>query len=97
MIHGVFDEFYEVTFEIYIADKLAGQQIMQAPQEILILNFIQTAKQIQNDQRPMKIRMLRPDVIWDNFENRQKVLNNEVSASNNAMIAWEENNGREGA
>lgn len=97
MIHGVFNEFYEVTFEIYIADKLVGQQIMQAPQEILILNFIQTAKQIQNDQRPMKIRMLRPDVIWDNFENRQKVLNNEVSASNNAMIAWEENNGREGA
>lgn len=83
-------ETYEVTFEIYIGDKLVNQQAMQAPKEMLMINFIQTAEQIGNDQRPMKIKMIVQDIIWDNFENKQKVLNNEVSFSNNAMISFEE-------
>lgn len=84
-------ETYEVTFEIYIEDKLTNKQTMQAPKEMLMANFLQTVKQIQNDKRPLKIRMSRPEVVWDNFENKQKVLMNEVIFSNNAMIAWEEN------
>jgi hypothetical protein len=39
----------------------------------------------------MKIKMIVPNIIWDNFESKQKVLNNEVSFSNNAMISFEEN------
>ena len=34
--------------------------------------------------------MTRPEVIWDNFDNTQRVLTNEVSFSNNAMVAFEE-------
>ena len=83
-------ETYEVTFEIYIEDKLAKKQILQAPKEMLMINFMQMAEQIKNDNRPIKIKMIRPEVIWDNFENKQKVLNNEVSVSNNAMVSWEE-------
>lgn len=82
---------YEVTFEIYIEDKLSKKQTMQAPKEMLMINFIQTVNQISKDQRPIKIRMLRPEVIWDSFENKQKVLNNEIIFSNNAMLDWEEN------
>ena len=74
-----------------IEDKLVKKQMMQAPKEILIANFLQTAKQIENDQRPIKIKMVRPEVIWDNFENKEKVLNNEILVSNNAMMSWEEN------
>ena len=84
-------ETYEVTFEIYIEDKMVNKQTMQAPKEILMANFIQTVNQIAQDRRPMKIRMSRPEVIWDEFENKQKVLENEVVFGNNAMIAWEEN------
>lgn len=84
-------ETYEVTFEIYIEDKLVNKQTMQAPKEILMANFIQTVNQIAQDRRPMKIRMSRPETIWDKFENKQKVLENEVVFGNNAMIAWEEN------
>ena len=84
-------EMYEVTFELYIKDKLVSKQTMQAPKEILIANFLQTAQQIQNDSRPIKIKMTKSDIIWDNFEQKQKVLSNEVSISNNAMISWEEN------
>ena len=85
-------ETYEVTFEIYIEDKLVNKQIMQAPKEMIMINFIQTAEQIRNDNRPIKIKVLRPEVIWDNFEDREKVLNNEVSASNEAMLIWKERN-----
>ncbi len=84
-------EMHNVIFEVYIEDKLTNRQQMQAPKEMLIANFLQTAKQIQNDQRPIKIKMIKPDSIWDNFEQEQKVLNNEIELSNNAMVAWEEN------
>lgn len=95
MFGSVF-ETYEVEFEIYIADKLVNKQIMQASKEMLMVNFIRTAKQIQNDQRPMKIKMIRPNVIWDNFEQKQKILHNEISVSNDAMIAWERDNNKDG-
>lgn len=87
-IGDIFEPF-EVTFEVYIEDKLTNKQTMQAPKEMLIANFLQTVQQIQNDKRPIKIKMIRPETIWDNFEQREKVLNNEVEFSNNAMIAWE--------
>ena len=82
-------EMHNVIFEVYIEDKLTNRQQMQAPKEMLIANFLQTAKQIQNDQRPIKIKMIKPEVIWDNFEQKQKILNNEIELSNNAMVAWE--------
>lgn len=84
-------DLYKVTFEIYEKDKLVSKQIMQAPQEVLIINFIQTMNQIARDGRPLKVSMTRPETIWDRFENKEKILENEVSFSNNAMVAWEEN------
>lgn len=84
-------ETHEVTIEVYIEDKLTNRQQMQAPKEILIANFLQTAKQIQADRRPIKLKMIRPEEIWDNFEQKRRVLNNEIALSNNAMVAWEAN------
>lgn len=86
---GMF-EMHNVIFEVYIEDKLTNRQQMQAPKEMLIANFLQTAKQIQADQRPIKIKMIRPEVIWDNFEQKQRTFNNEIELSNNAMVAWQE-------
>jgi hypothetical protein len=83
-------ETHDVIFEVYIEDKLTNRQQMQAPKEMLIINFLQTAKQIQTDRRPIKIKMIRPEIIWDNFEQKQRVLNNEIELSNNAMVAWQE-------
>ena len=86
-------EMYEVIFEVYIEDKLTNRQQMNAPKEILIANFVNTAKQIKNDQRPIKIKMIRPYVIWDEFEKQHKVLNNEIMLNNNAMDLYEEKKG----
>lgn len=83
-------ETYEVVLETYIEDKLINKQTMDAPQQIIIMQFLQLMEQVKNDSRPIKIRMTRPEIIWDNFENKQKVLTNEISFSNNPMVAWEE-------
>lgn len=91
-IFGDMLDVHTVTFEVYVEDKLIGKQSQQAPKEMLKLNFMQTMEQISKDQKPMKIKMIREEVIWDNFENTQKTLYPELSFSNNAMIAWEERN-----
>ena len=85
-------EMHEVIIEVYIEDKLTSRRQMQAPKQMLIANFIQTAKQMKNDPRPIKFKMIRPELIWDEFEQKQKILNNEIELSNDAMVAWEENN-----
>lgn len=84
-------EMYEVTFEVYIEDKLTNRQIMKAPKDMLMANFVQTAKQIKNDNRPIKLKMSRQAVIWDDFENKEKSLDCFVSISNHAMEVWERN------
>lgn len=83
-------ETHEVIFEVYIEDKLTNRQQMQAPKEMIIANFVQTAKQIKVDKRPIKIKLIRPEIIWDEFEKKQKILNNEIELSNDAMMAWQE-------
>ena len=90
MFGSIFEEFeaFNVTLELYIEDKVVNRQSMQAPKQILIMNFLQTAEQIGKDNRPMKLRMCRPEVVWTR-DNKEKILNNEVSFSNNAMMAWE--------
>lgn len=82
-------DIYEVLFEINVKDKGFQRQKMLAPKEVLILNFLQLAKQIQNDPRPIQIRMIRQEIIWDQFEQKQKVLNNEIVLSNNVWTASE--------
>ena len=83
-------EVYEVDLELYLEDKMVNRQKISAPKEMIMVSFVQTMNQVANDKRPMKIRMTRPEVIWDNFDNTQRVLTNEVSFSNNAMAAFEE-------
>ena len=83
-------ELFDVEFETYIEDKLVSKQQLKAPKEMLQMNFLQVMKQAANDRRPIKVRMIVPNVIWDNFDNKEIVLNNEISFSNNAMVAWEE-------
>lgn len=91
MMH-IFDmlEMYEATFEVYLEDKIIHNQKQQAPKEILMAQFAQLLEQVAYDKRPMKLKMIVPQVIWDEFENKQKTLYNDATFSNNAMIAFEE-------
>ena len=88
-INGMF-ETYEATFETYLEDKLVGKQVLEAPKEMLMMQFVQLYEQVKQDKRPIKIKMSRPVIIWDNFENVEKSIPNVIAFSNNAMIAYEE-------
>ena len=90
MFGSIFGELFEVNLEVYLEDNVVGRQTMQAPKEMLMINFIQNADQMGKDSRPMKLRMYRPDTIWDRFENQEKPFIHEVEFLNNAMIAWQE-------
>lgn len=83
-------EMHDVIIEVYIEDKLTNRQEIKAPKDMLIANFVQTAKQMRYDKRPIKLKMIRQETIWDDIEQRHKTLNNEIELNNDAMIAWEE-------
>lgn len=83
-------EMFEATFEVYLEDKLINKQTLQAPKEVLVMQFVQLRQQIAQEKRPMRVSMIVPQIIWDNFENKQKILDNKAIFSNNAMIAFEE-------
>ena len=95
------DELHQIAMEntskifppvlMRIEDKLSNQQAMQAPKPIIISNFLQTAQQVQKQKMPIRLKMIVPYVFWDEFENKQKCLNNSVEYSNDAMVIWEEN------
>ena len=88
---GSIFETYEVAFETYLEDKMVNKQMMQAPKQIIMANFVQLMNQVKNDKRPIKIRLTRQETILDDFK-KEKVLEHEVAFSNNAMVSWEENN-----
>jgi hypothetical protein len=57
-----------------------------------MMNFIQTMQQIGNDKRPIRMKMSRKETILDNFDNKEKVLDNEIEFMNNAFVSWQEKN-----
>ena len=73
---------HEATIEIYLGDKLIQRQSMQAPQMFLKSQFMNLVEQIAKDDRPMRVKMIVPDVIWDRFEQKNKILNNYVEFNN---------------
>ena len=76
---------YEVIFEVYMGDQLTSRQKMQALKEMLMLTFIDTVNKIKNDKRPMKVKMIRQEVVYDKTEKKQKTMENYVEFRNNAM------------
>lgn len=97
MFGRVFEELetFEVTFEVYIEDKVINKQIIQAPKQMLMIKYLQTMEQIGKDKRPMRLRMYRPETVWDRFEQKERVITHEVLFDNNAMLSWKENKGEE--
>lgn len=91
MFQDVF-EMFKATFEVYLEDKLINRQVLQAPKEMLMVQFMQLYEQIAKEKRPMKVSMIVPQIIWDDFENKQKVIDAKVEFLNNALIAYQENN-----
>ena len=73
---------YEVTFEIYIDGKLTSRQSMQAPRMMIEAQFVNMLQQIKRDRRQIKLKMSRDEIIWDNFENKERVIQHYIEVEN---------------
>lgn len=76
-----------MTYEIYIGDQLVNRETIQAPFMIHKSQYLNLIQQVANDNRPMKFKIIKQEIIYDEFEQKQKILNNYIEFSNNAMLS----------
>lgn len=75
----------DVLLEQYIGNACVSRQKISAPPEILRAQFMQLVQQVANQSQPMKLRMVRWEDIWDEFDNEWKKLELDVAFQN-----WED-------
>lgn len=80
-----FEETYSVIIETYIGNQCVQRQSLNAPESILKAQFMGLIQQIAQENRPMRVKMIVPEVIWDDIEKKQKVMNNYVEFKNKLM------------
>lgn len=68
------EDTFDVIFTIYLGNQVIEQWRMQAPRPFIEAQFIQTVQQIASQKQPMKVVVSREEVIWDQFEQKHKVL-----------------------
>ena len=80
-----FGETYQVIIETYIGNQCIQRQSLNAPEQMLKMQFMGLMQQIAQENRPMRVKMIVPEVIWDEINKEQKVLNNYVEFRNKLM------------
>ena len=64
----------QVIYEVWLGDELNHREQVQAPEDMLKMMFLNYVQQCAAHREPMHLRMSGQEVIWDEFEQRQKVL-----------------------
>lgn len=82
----MFDDLYDVIFEITEGDNVREQQ-MQAPRIIIEQQFLQLMQQAANVQIPVKIKLSRTEQIYDNFDQKFIEQENSITFMNNVYTA----------
>lgn len=77
-----FSEPMDVVFEQYIGNALVNSQQLSAPPEVLQAQFMQLVQQVASQSHPMKIRMVRWEDVWDEFEGKWKKLELDIKFKN---------------
>ena len=75
-------EIYNVRFEIYHNNNLTQKQVLEAPREVIIMTFLNYAKQIKNIPEKLKVKLIRPELIWIPWDNQHKILENCIEIQN---------------
>lgn len=75
-------EIYNVRFEVYHNNNLTQKQILEAPKEMIIMTFLNFAKQIKNIPERLKVKLIRPELIWIPWDNQHKILENCIEIQN---------------
>ena len=77
-----FSEPITVTLEHYIGNALVQSQQLSAPPEILQAQFLQLIQQIASQSQPMKVKMVRWEKIWNQFDSEWKTLEYSIEFQN---------------
>lgn len=72
----------EVIFEQYVGNQLVHRQQMSGPSVALQAQFMRMMEQISRVKQPTRIRMIRYDSIWDNFDGQRKQIENSIEFKN---------------
>ena len=64
----------QVIYEIWLGNELIHREQVRAPEDMLKMMFLNYVQQMAGRHEPMHLRMSGQEVIWDEFEQRQKVL-----------------------
>lgn len=75
-------DIYEVKLEVYHDNVLVQKQTLAAPKEIIMMQFLNLAKQIRNTNEKYKIKLIRSELIWIPWDNKHKVLENCIELQN---------------
>lgn len=81
----MFDDLYDVIFEITEGDNVRKQQ-MQAPRIIIEQQFLQLMQQAANVQIPVKIKLSRTEQVFDSFDQKFVDRENSITFMNNTYI-----------
>lgn len=76
---------YELTdamVEQYIGNELVNSQRIQAPMQMLQMQFMQLVQQIARQKQPMKVKLITPYQVWSQYDKEMKVLNNYIEFQN---------------
>ena len=71
-----------VVLEQYIGNALVQSQQLSAPPEILQAQFLQLVQQVASQSQPMKLRMIRWEDVWNQFDGEWKKLELSVEFKN---------------
>lgn len=77
-----FSEPLTVTIEQYIGNALVHSQQLSVPPEILQDQFLQLVQQVASQSQPMKIRMVRWEDVWNQFDKEWKKLELDIEFKN---------------
>ena len=72
----------EVLLEQYVGNACVLRQQLSAPPEILQTQFMQLVQQVASQSRPMKIRMVRWEDVWNQIDGEWKRLELDVAFQN---------------
>lgn len=77
-----FSDSVTATLEQYIGNALVHSQQLSAPPEILQAQFMQLVQQVASQSQPMKIRMVKYEDVWNQFDKEWKKLELDVVFQN---------------
>lgn len=71
----------ECIIEIKIGNKIQKQKIRAIP-DIIQMQFEQLLQQAANAKQPIKIKLIKEEIIWNQLERQSKTLENYIQFAN---------------